>query len=91
VVRTFILDPAKVTRTARGTYSICPVIRRAAGFTHRLALETGSSLKTSIIQLVQPGTDSSGALEVQTSEPSLTITVSDGGLLSQSQTVLLSP
>jgi hypothetical protein len=47
-------------------------------------------METSILQLVQPGTDLSGALEVQTSEPSITITVGDGGLLSQSQTVLLS-
>ena len=90
VVRTFVLDPPKVRRTARGTFIICPVIRRASGFTERLGLQTGSSMETSILQLVQPGTDLSGALEVQTSEPSITITVSDGGLLSQSQTVLLS-
>ena len=91
VVRTFVLDPAKVTRTTRGTYIICPSIRRASGFTSRLGLQTGSSTKTAILQLAQPGTDSSGALEVQTSEPSISITVSDGGLLSQSQTVSLSP
>ena len=91
VVRSFILDPAKVTRTARGTYVICPVIRRASGFTGRLGLQTGSSTKTAILQLVQPGTDSSGALEVETTEASIGITVSDGGLLSQSQTVSLSP
>jgi sugar lactone lactonase YvrE len=91
VVRTFILDPAKVTRTARGTYVICPVIRRASGFTGRLGLLAGSSTKTAILQLVQPGTDSSGALEVETTEASIGITVSDGGLLSQSQTVSLSP
>jgi sugar lactone lactonase YvrE len=91
VIRTFILDPAKVTRTARGTYVICPVIRRASGFMGRLGLLTGSTTKTAILQLVQPGTDSSGALEVETTEASITITVSDGGLLSQSQTVSLSP
>jgi sugar lactone lactonase YvrE len=91
VVRTFILDPPKVTRTTRGTYVICPSIRRAAGFNDRLGLETGSSTKTAVLQLVQPGTDSSGALEVQTPLSSMTITVSDGGLLSQSQTVSLSP
>jgi hypothetical protein len=91
VIRTFILDPAKVTRTARGTYVICPAIRRASGFMGRLELLTGSSTKTAILQLVQPGTDSSGALEVETTEASITITVSDGGLLSQSQTVSLSP
>ena len=90
VVRTFMLDPPKVTRTARGTYIICPVIRRAAGFSQPLGLLAGSGLAASILQLVQPGTDSSGALEVQTSEPTIGITVSDGGLLSQSQTVSLS-
>ena len=90
LVRTFVLDPPKVTRTTRGTFMICPFIRRASGFSERLGLQTGSSMKTSILQLVQPGTDSSGALEVQTSEPSVGISVSDGGLLSQSQTVSLS-
>jgi sugar lactone lactonase YvrE len=91
VVRTFILDPPKVTRTARGTYIICPVIRRAAGFNQALGLSAGSGLSTSILRLVQPGTDSSGGLEVETQEQSIGITISDGGLLSQSQTVSLSP
>jgi sugar lactone lactonase YvrE len=91
VIRTFILDPPRVTRRARGTYVICPVIRRAAGFSEPLGLLTGSSLAASILQLVQPGTDSSGAVEVKTPEPSVNITVADGGLLSQSQTVSLLP
>ena len=91
VVRTFILDPANVTRSGPGRYLICPVVRRAQSFTTPLGLETGSSRTTSILRLVQPGTDSSGALEVRTTEPSVTITVSDGGLLSQSQMVSLSP
>ncbi|TMF11824.1 MAG: hypothetical protein E6I37_08435 [Chloroflexi bacterium] len=91
VVRTFVLDPPKVTRTTRGTFIICPAIRRAAGFNRPLGLLGGSSAKTAILQLLQPGTDSSGALEVQTPETSIGITVSDGGLLSQSQTVALSP
>jgi len=91
VVRTFVLDPARVTHTARGTYIICPMIRRAAGFSQPLGLSAGSGIVASILQLVQPGTDSSGALEVQTAEPTINITVSDGGLLSQSQTVPLSP
>jgi sugar lactone lactonase YvrE len=94
VIRTFILDAPKVTRTSRGTYIICPVIRRAAGFSQRLALSTGSSLTTSILQLVQPGTDSSGALEVETPERAITINVdtTDGGVpLGQSQTVPLTP
>ena len=94
VVRTFILDAPTVTRTTRGTYIICPVIRRAAGFSQALALSTGSSLTTSILQLVQPGTDSSGALEVKTAERAITINVdtTDGGVnLTLSQTVPLSP
>ena len=90
VIRTFVLDPPKVTRTTRGTFIICPDIRRASGFNEKLGLLAGSGLTTSILQLVQPGTDSSGALEVQTSELSIGITVSDGGLLSQTQTVSLS-
>jgi sugar lactone lactonase YvrE len=90
VIRTFVLDPPKVTRTTRGTFIICPDIRRASGFNEKLGLQAGSSLTTSILQLVQPGTDSSGALEVQTSELSIGITVTDGGLLSQTQTVSLS-
>jgi sugar lactone lactonase YvrE len=89
VIRTFVLDSPKVTRTARGTYIICPVIRRASGFTQPLGLLAPSNSST--LQLVQPGTTTSGAVEVQTSEPSIIITVSDGGLLSQSQTVSLSP
>lgn len=94
VVRTFTLDPARVTRTAPSTYSICPSIHRAAGFTGSLSLSTGSSTQTSILQLVQPGTDSSGAIEVQTHEPSVVITVSGSegaGVVSLSQTVMLSP
>ena len=90
-IRTFVLDAPKVTRTARGTYIICPVIRRAAGFNDPLALVSGSSVKTAIVQLVQPGIDSSGALEVKTSEPSITIAVNGGLNLTLSQTVLLSP
>jgi sugar lactone lactonase YvrE len=94
VIRTFSLDTPTVTRTARGTYIICPVIRRAAGFSQPLGLATGSSLTTSILQIVQPGTDSSGALEVQTPEQSITIgvdTTSGGVNLGLSQTVQLSP
>jgi sugar lactone lactonase YvrE len=91
IVRTFILDPAKVTRTGPGRYLICPVVRRAQGFTASLGLETGSSRSTSILRLVQPGTDTSGALEVETPDPSISITVSGGGLLSQSQRISLSP
>jgi sugar lactone lactonase YvrE len=94
VVRSFTLDPPKVTRLDPSTYIVCPVIRRAAGFSRPLGLTTGSSLTTSILQLVQPGADSSGALEVQTPEHSITvgITTTDGGVnLGLSQTVSLTP
>jgi sugar lactone lactonase YvrE len=94
VVRNFVLDPATVTRTARGTFMICPVIRRAAGFESPLGLTAGSSAATAILRSVQPGTDSSGTLEVRTSERSVTITVTGGSGsagLDLSQTVQLSP
>jgi sugar lactone lactonase YvrE len=94
VVRTFTLDPARVSRVATNTYTICPLIRRATTYTGPLTLNVGSSAKTSILQRVQPGTDTSGALEVQTSEPSVTISVSGsegGGPVSLSQTVALLP
>jgi sugar lactone lactonase YvrE len=89
VVRTFLLDPPKVTRTTRGTFIICPVVRRAPDFHEPLSLVTGSSPTTSILQLVQPGADSSGALEVQTPERSVTIDVGGGGLLNLRQVVTL--
>ena len=91
VVRNFVLEPAKMTRTARGTFIICPVIRRAQGFNRPLGLSTGSSLTTSVLGLVQPRTDSSGALEVQTPEHSITINVGGADNLGLSQTVQLSP
>jgi len=46
----------KVTRTAQGTFVICPVIHRAPGFKNPLVLQVGSSTKTEILQLVEPGT-----------------------------------
>jgi sugar lactone lactonase YvrE len=95
VVRTFTVDPPKVTRLGPSTYLVCPVIRRAAAFARPLGLSTGSSLTTSILQLVQPGTDSSGALEVQTTEPksiTMSVNTTDGGVnLTLSQTVSLTP
>ena len=90
VVRTFILGAPDVTRTTQGSYIIRLVIGRAAGFESPLRLTTSSSLATSILQLVQPGTDSSGALEIHTPGPSLTINVSDDSL-GLSQTISLPP
>ena len=88
VVRSFILDPPKVTGTSRGTFVICPTIHRAAGFSKPLKL-LAPNAPAATLQLVQPGTDSSGALEVQTAEHSVTINVGDGGLLNLSQVVTL--
>jgi sugar lactone lactonase YvrE len=88
VVRTFLLDPPKVARTTRGTFIICPVVRRAPDFHEPLSLVTGSGPNTAILRLVQPGTDSSGGLEVQTPEHSVSIDVG-GGLLHLSQVVTL--
>jgi len=88
VVRSFILDSPKVTRTTSGTFIICPVVRRAAGFSKPLTL-LAPNAPTATLQLVQPGTDSSGALEVETPEHSVTINVGDGGLLNLSQVVTL--
>jgi sugar lactone lactonase YvrE len=94
VVRSFVLEPAKVTRTARGSVIVCPVIRRAPGFNRPLRLSIGSSPASSILGFVQPGTDSSGAVEVQTPENAITITIDatgSGANLVLSQTVQLSP
>ena len=78
VVRTFNLDPAKVTRAAQGTYVICPVIHRAAGFTAALEIQVEASSKINVLQLVQPGPDSSGAIEVRSNAPSIAIRVIAG-------------
>jgi sugar lactone lactonase YvrE len=94
VVRSFVSDPATVTRTAQGSYVICPVIHRAPGFTYPLELQLGSSRTTTVLRLVQPGTDSSGAIEVRTTEPTIAIGVvanAGGNVLNLAQTVRLSP
>jgi sugar lactone lactonase YvrE len=94
VIRTFSIDAAKVTRTAPGTYVICPVIHRAPGFNAPLELHAGSGSKTAILQLVQPGTDSSGAIEIRSTEASVVVSVSanaGGNSFGLAQTVPLSP
>jgi len=94
VVRSFVIDPAKLTRTGQGTYVICPVIRRAPGFNMPLELRASVSDKTAVLQLVQPGTDSSGAIEIRSTESSIAIDVATnaGGIsLDQAQTVPLTP
>ena len=89
VVRTFVLDPPKVTALGANRFMICPSVRRAAGYHEPLVLQAGSTAATAILQIVQPGTDSSGALEVQTTNHSLAITVGNGGLVNLSQTITL--
>ena len=86
LVRTFILDPPHVVHIASNRFTVCPVIRRASGFRAPLSLTTESNARIDILQLVQPGTGSSGAVEIQTAQPSIRIDV--GG---QSETVPLSP
>ena len=89
LIRTFTLDSPLVRQTARGTFIVCPVIQRAVGYHDALVLQAGSNSTKAILQLVQPGTDSSGALEVRTTDHSLTITVGNGGLLNLKQTIAL--
>jgi DNA-binding beta-propeller fold protein YncE len=91
IVRTFTLDAPKVSRTAQGTFIICPVIHRAPGFNQPLGLSTASSLTAAVLGIAQPGTDSSGAVEVQTPDHSITIHVTSDGGLNLSQSVQLSP
>ena len=88
VVRTFVLDRPVVSRTSRGSILICPSVRRAPGFTESLSLTLASSPSAVIARLRQPGLDSSGALEVRTTEPSITFGIGDG-LLQLTQTVPL--
>jgi sugar lactone lactonase YvrE len=78
VVRTFVLDQATVSQTTRGTRLICPALRRAAGFTSPLTLTPGSSVASLILQLEQPGNDSSGGLELRTSQTSVTFSMGSG-------------
>lgn len=94
IVRSFVIDPAKVVRTAQGTYVICPVIHRAPGFTGALEIQTESSAKIQVLRLVQPGTDSSGAIEVRSSQPSIAISIVAGAGsngVGLGQTIPLSP
>jgi sugar lactone lactonase YvrE len=88
LVRTFVLDTPSVSRTSGGTFVVCPAVRRAPGFLGALALTIGSSATTSVLRLVEPGLDSSGAVEIRTADPSITITIGSGAL-NLSQSVLL--
>jgi sugar lactone lactonase YvrE len=88
VVRTFVLDKATVTPTGRGGFVICPSVRRAPGFTESLTLTPESNASTGIVQLRQPGRESSGALEVRSAEHAVTFGIGTG-LLQLTQTVPL--
>jgi sugar lactone lactonase YvrE len=92
VVRTFLLDPAMVTAAGAGHFIVCPNVRRAAGFTDPLTITVSSTLPITVLRQTEPGSDTSGALEVQTPASAITITVSDtqtSGPLELSQTVPL--
>lgn len=86
VVRTFTLDPPKVTRLGSDTFLICPSIRRAPTFKDPLQILPPNP-PVATLGVIPPGSDASGALEVQTTEHSFTITVTNGGLLNLAQTV----
>lgn len=86
VVRTFVLGPASVQRIAAHRYRVCPSVQRASGYTGSPSLTTESNAGVDIISEIQPGTDSSGALEVETNAASMTLSI---GRLSQ--TVSLTP
>lgn len=85
LVRTFILGPPTVQRIAANRYLVCPVIQRAPAYAGSPRLRIESNAGINILSEDQPGTDSSGAVEVETMATSMTISV--GGL---SQTVSLS-
>ncbi len=88
IVRTFIISKASVTRTTRGTDVICFKLLRAAGFSSPLTVTPGSSAATAILQLEQPGANSSGGIEVRTVETSVTFSIGNGPLeLSQTVSV----
>src|SRR5947199_6517675 len=76
--RTFNPEPAEVARAAPGTYVICPVIHHAAGFTAALEIQVEASSNINVLQLVQPGPDSSGAIELRSTAPSIAISVIAG-------------
>ncbi len=90
LIRTFYLQPPTVTRIASGIYRVCPMIARATGFSDPLSISTASKTGVSALQLVEPGTDSSGAIEVRTTDASIRISILDKTAgLSLDQTVSL--
>ncbi|HEY9288295.1 MAG TPA: hypothetical protein VIT43_09765 [Candidatus Dormibacteraeota bacterium] len=80
VVRTYVLGRPTVHRIATNRYVVCPLVQRAPGYTGPLSLVTESRIHIDVRAEVQPGTDSSGALEIETEAPSITISI---GRLSQ--------
>jgi sugar lactone lactonase YvrE len=77
IVRTFLLEPAIVTATGAGRFIVCPNIRRAAAFTDPLTITVSATLPIAVVRQTQPGSDSSGALDVQTAARAITVTVTD--------------
>jgi hypothetical protein len=79
-VRSYVLGRPTVHRIATNRYLVCPLLHRAPGYTVPLSLVTESSPRIEIAAEVQPGTDTSGALDIETTAPSITISI---GRLSQ--------
>ena len=86
VLRTFILDEPTVSNAGDGTEIICPRLRRAADFRDALSLTPAPGGGTTVLQLHQPGIDSSGALRIRTSQKTLSFSIA-AGQLHLSQTV----
>ena len=78
LVRTFTLDPPTVTRLGANRFLVCPAVRRAAAFTAPLSLGVADDPRLAILQLLQPGASSSGAIELQTTQPAVELTIGDG-------------
>ena len=86
LLRTFILDKPTVSSAGDGTRVICPRLRRAANFRDVLSLIPATGGATTVVQLHQPGTDSSGAMRIRTAEKTLSFSIA-AGQLQLSQTV----
>lgn len=80
LVRSYVLGRPMVHRIATNRYLVCPLVQRAPDFSAPLSLVAESSARLDIVAEVQPGTDSSGAIEIETDAPSITISI---GRLSQ--------
>jgi sugar lactone lactonase YvrE len=89
-VRSFLLEQPTASAIAPHTFKVCPTVARAQGFSEPLTLSLAAANDVAVLQAVQPGTDSSGALLLRTTASSVDLLVSDStGTLRLSQTVTL--